>query len=132
LHRLKIKIYYEDTDAGGVVYYAHYLRFMERARTELLADKGIDVAEYHSKGYFFPVVHVDISYRRPAKLGDILEVRTDVIEIKNATLVVKQEVFRDDQLIVEATVKLACINTDGKPRRLPDEFAQLSAMKDSV
>jgi acyl-CoA thioester hydrolase len=122
---MKIKIYYEDTDAGGVVYYANYLRFMERARTELLADKGIDVAEYHTKGYFFPVVHVEIAYRSPAKLGDILEVRTKVIEIKNASLLVKQEIYRDKLLIVDATVKLACINTGGKPRRLPEEFKRL-------
>ena len=125
MHRLKIKIYYEDTDAGGVVYYANYLRFMERGRTELLSDKGIDVAEYHSKGYFFPVVHVDIHYRRPAKLGEIIEVATQVVEITNATITFKQEIFRDDAVLVEATVKLACINRDGKPQRIPSELASL-------
>ncbi|MFZ3136023.1 MAG: YbgC/FadM family acyl-CoA thioesterase [Thermodesulfovibrionales bacterium] len=118
-------MYYEDTDAGGVVYYANYLRFMERGRTELLSDKGIDVAEYHSKGYFFPVVHVDIHYRRPAKLGEIIEVATEVVEITNATITFKQEIFRDDAVLVEATVKLACINTEGKPQRIPSELASL-------
>jgi len=98
---------------------------MERGRTELLSDKGIDVAEYHSKGYFFPVVHVDIHYRRPAKLGEIIEVATEVVEITNATITFKQEIFRDDAVLVEATVKLACINTEGKPQRIPSELASL-------
>ena len=125
MHTIRIKIYYEDTDAGGVVYYANYLRFMERGRTELLSDKGIDVAEYHDKGYFFPVVHVDINYRRPAKLGEIIEVVTQVVEITNTTITFKQEIFRDDAVLVEATVKLACINRDGKPQRIPSELASL-------
>jgi len=125
MHTFRIKIYYEDTDAGGVVYYANYLRFMERGRTELLSDKGIDVAEYHSKGYFFPVVHVDIHYRRPAKLGEIIEVATEVVEITNITITFKQEIFRDDAVLVEATVKLACINRNGKPQRIPSELASL-------
>jgi acyl-CoA thioester hydrolase len=125
IHRLKLKIYYEDTDAGGVVYYANYLRFMERGRTELLLDKGIDVAEYHNKGYFFAVIHVDIHYRRPAMLGETIEVATEVIEITNATITFKQEIFRDDAALVHATVKLACINRDGKPQRVPSELAEL-------
>jgi acyl-CoA thioester hydrolase len=125
MHTFRIKIYYEDTDAGGVVYYANYLRFMERGRTELLSDKGIDVAEFHDKGYFFPVVHVDIHYRRPAKLGEIIEVATEVVEITNATITFKQEIFRGDAVLVEATVKLACINRDGKPQRIPSELASL-------
>jgi tol-pal system-associated acyl-CoA thioesterase len=122
---LKIKIYYEDTDAGGVVYYANYLRFMERARTEYLAAKGIDVAEYHNKGYFFPVIHVDIHYKRPARLGDVIEVTADLIEMTNVTVSFRQEVIRADTLLVDSTVKLACINADGKPRRLPPEFTSL-------
>jgi len=125
MHTFRIKIYYEDTDAGGVVYYANYLRFMERGRTELLSDKGIDVAEYHSKGYFFPVIHVDIHYRRPAKLGEIIEVATQLVEITNTTITFKQEILRDDAVLVEATVKLACINRDGKPQRIPPELASL-------
>lgn len=119
---MKVKVYYEDTDAGGVVYYANYLRFMERARTEFLSDKGVDVAEYHNKGYFFPVIHVEINYRRPAKLGDILDVGAELIEMTNVTVTFRQDIFRDNMLLVESTVKLACINSDGKPRRLPLEF----------
>jgi acyl-CoA thioester hydrolase len=98
---------------------------MERGRTELLSDKGIDVAGYHDKGHFFPVFHVDIHYRRPAKLGEIIEVVTEVVEITNATITFKQEIYRDDTVLVEATVKLACINRQGKPQRIPPELASL-------
>jgi acyl-CoA thioester hydrolase len=125
-HRLKIKIYYEDTDAGGVVYYANYLRYLERARTEFLLEKGINVAEYHNKGYLFAVVHVDINYKRPAKLGEIIEVTTEVVEMTNATITLKHEIFRVDTLLIEANVKVACITKDGKPQRLPDSFKSLN------
>jgi len=130
-YRLKIKIYYEDTDAGGVVYYANYLRYMERSRTEFLSENGIDVAEYHNKGYLFAVVHVDIHYRKPALLGEIIEAASEVIELTNATITFKQDIFRDNAVLVEATVKLACINTDGKPQRLPPEFTSLSPIRKS-
>jgi acyl-CoA thioester hydrolase len=102
---------------------------MERARTEFLAGKGIDVAEYHNKGYFFPVIHVDIHYKKPARLGDFIEVTADLIEMTYATVTFGQEVFRADTLLVESTVKLVCINTDGKPRRFPPEFASLFPAK---
>lgn len=127
IHRFRIKIYYEDTDAGGVVYYANYLRYMERARTEFLLEKGIDVAAYHNKGYLFAVVHVDISYRKPARLGEIIEVITEVMEMSQVTITLQQKVLRNDNLLVEASVKLACIDGQGKPRRLPEEFRSLSS-----
>jgi acyl-CoA thioester hydrolase len=122
VHRLKIKVYYEDTDAGGVVYYANYLRYMERARTELLLEKGLDVAAYHERGWLFAVVHVDISYKKPARLGELVEVNTEVMEITHVTITMRQSVLRGDDLLVEAIIKLACINKDGKPQRLPEEF----------
>lgn len=112
-----------------MVYYANYLRFLERARTEYLAEKGIDVAEYHNKGYFFPVIHVDIHYKRPARLGDVVEVTADLIEMTNVTVTFRQEVFRADTLLVDSTVRLACINAGGKPRRLPPEFTSLFPAK---
>lgn len=124
-HSIKIKIYYEDTDAGGVVYYANYLRYLERARTEFLLDRGISVAELHGQGVFFAVVHVDISYKRPALLGDIIEITTEVTELKNATITVKNQIFKDTSLLIEAYVTIACIDKDGKPRRLPESFKKL-------
>jgi acyl-CoA thioester hydrolase len=125
IHRLKVKIYYEDTDAGGVVYYANYLRYMERARTEFLLEKGINVAQLHNKGFLFAVVHVDINYKNPARLGEIIEVATEVTEVSHVTITLRQLVFREDKLLVEAAVKLACINGNGKPRRIPEEFRSL-------
>ena len=126
MHSLKIKIYYEDTDAGGVVYYANYLRYFERARTEFLLENGVNVAAYHEKGYIFAVVHVDIQYKRPARLGDTIEVATEVKELKNATISLKQRALKNDVLLVEAEVKLACVNKDGKPQRLPPGVKSLS------
>jgi acyl-CoA thioester hydrolase len=109
-----------------VVYYANYLRFLERARTEYLAGKDIDVAEYHNKGFFFPVIHVDIRYKKPARLGDVIEVTADLIEMTNATVTFRQEIFKADTLLVDSTVRLACITADGKPRRFPPEFTSLA------
>jgi acyl-CoA thioester hydrolase len=125
VHHHKVKIYYEDTDAGGVVYYANYLRYMERARTELLSERGIDVAEYHNSGYLFAVVNVDVQYKKPAVLGDIIDVTTEVTDVTNVTVTLSHRIFRENNFLVEATVRLACINKDGKPQRLPQEFSSL-------
>ncbi|MBM4140732.1 MAG: tol-pal system-associated acyl-CoA thioesterase [Nitrospira sp.] len=124
-HSITLRIYYEDTDAGGVVYYANYLRYFERARTEFLLERGIDIVEYQNQGYFFVVVHVDISYKRPAQLGDIIEVTTEVAEIKNATIIIKNQAFKNNTLLVDARITVACIDKDGKPRRLPERIKEL-------
>lgn len=131
VHRHKVKIYYEDTDAGGVVYYANYLRYMERARTEFLSESGIDVAGYHNKGYLFAVINVDVQYKKPAVLGDIIDVTTEVREVTNVTITLGHQVFRENNLLVEATVRLACITKDGKPRRLPEEFTSFLPIKEN-
>lgn len=125
VHRMKIKVYYDDTDAGGVVYYANYLRYLERARTEFLSDHGINVAEVHNLGYFFTVTHVDIHYKRPARLGDMVEVTTEMTELKNASLTLKNQILRDNILLVEAYVTIAYIDKTGKPRRMPDDFKKI-------
>lgn len=122
---LKIKVYYEDTDAGGVVYYANYLRFLERARTEFLAGNGISVAEYHRSGRIFTVTHVDIRYRQPALLGDIIEIATSISDMKNASLTFRQKVIKDGAPVAEAEVTLACVDKTGKPQRLPEEIKRL-------
>jgi acyl-CoA thioester hydrolase len=131
VHRHKVKIYYEDTDAGGVVYYANYLRYMERARTEFLSESGIDVAGYHNKGYLFAVINVDVQYKKPAVLGDIIDVTTEVREVTNVTITLRHQVFRENNLLVEATVRLACITKDGKPRRLPEEFTSFLPIREN-
>jgi acyl-CoA thioester hydrolase len=124
-----VKIYYEDTDAGGVVYYANYLGFMERARTELLSERGIDIAEYHNKGYLFAVVNVDIQYKKPAVLGDVIAITTEITHVTNVTISINHRIFRENTLLVEATVRLACINKDGNPQRLPEEIASLLTVR---
>jgi len=124
-HTINVKIYYEDTDAGGIVYHANYLRYLERARTEFLKEKGIDVAEYHRKGVFFAVVHVDIYFKSPAQLGDIITITTEVAELKNASINVKNQIFKEDKLLVEAFITFACLNSNYRPMRLPDAFLKL-------
>jgi acyl-CoA thioester hydrolase len=131
VHRHQVKIYYEDTDAGGVVYYANYLRYMERARTEFLSESGIDVAGYHNKGYLFAVINVDVQYKKPAVLGDIIDVTTEVREVTNVTITLRHKVFRENNLLVEATVRLACITKDGKPRRLPEAFTSFLPIREN-
>ncbi|MGE5237952.1 MAG: tol-pal system-associated acyl-CoA thioesterase [Chloroflexota bacterium] len=118
-HRVKIKVYYEDTDAGGVVYYGRYLGYLERARTELLAEHGVVVSDFHRKGIYFVVVRVEIDYRKPARLGEIVDVTTEVTETRNASMTLKQQVLREDTLLVDALVTFACVDEKGKPIRLP-------------
>lgn len=124
-NRMKIKVYYEDTDAGGVVYYGKYLGYLERARTELLAAHGVIVSEFHRNGIYFVVVRVEIDYKRPARLGDIVEITTEVVERRNASMTLKQQVFKDDALLVEALVTFACVDQRGKPIRLPANLREL-------
>jgi acyl-CoA thioester hydrolase len=126
-HSIKVKIYYEDTDAGGVVYYANYLRYMERARTEFLAEQGINISELHNQGLFFVVTHVDINYKRPARLGDTVDVTTEVTEMKKASMTILNRVCREGIVMVEALVTIACIDRDGRPKRLPDSFMAVKA-----
>lgn len=126
-HHLSVKIYYEDTDAGGVVYYGNFLRYLERARTELLLEHGISVAEWHNRGLFFVVTHVDIHYRKPARLGDTIDITTEVAEIKNASINLKNLVLKEGVVLVEAMVSFACIDRDGRPKRLPEELKRLGS-----
>ncbi len=126
-HSFTLKIYYEDTDAGGVVYYANYLRFMERARTEYLAELGVSVAQLHNDGMFLVVTHVDVTYRHPARLGDSLTVTTEVMETRTVKCTLRQRVLRGEELLVEALLTFACIDREGKPLRLPPVFSLRSA-----
>ncbi len=122
-HSYTVKVYYEDTDAGGVVYYANYLRYMERARTEYLAELGVSVPELHTRGMFLVVTHVDITYRSPGRLGETLEVTTEIEEAKAVKVTLRQRVLRQGTLLVDALLSFACIDREGKPQRLPAVFA---------
>lgn len=128
-HIYTSKIYYEDTDAGGVVYYGRYLGLLERARTEFLEDNGVNVAAFHAQGSFFVVTHVDIHYRRPARLGDMVTITSEVIETKQARMTIKNQVLRDGILLVDADVTIACVDQTGRPQRFPEAFKVLTALQ---
>lgn len=119
---INVKIYYEDTDAGGIVYHANYLKYLERGRTEFLAERGINVSELHKRGVLFVVSHIEISYKKPAYLGDILEVHTEIAELKKVTMLIKNQIKRGEDIICEAFVTIACLNEKLKPQRLPKEL----------
>jgi len=122
---LEKKIYYHDTDAGGVVYYASYLEHLEEGRTEYLRSKGIDVAEYARNGIIFPVVHLEIDYKTPARYGDSIKVFTRPEKLGNASLSFSQEIKRGETTILQAKTVWACVKQNGsgiKPTRIPEEI----------
>jgi acyl-CoA thioester hydrolase len=120
-HRIAIRIYYEDTDFSGVVYHASYLRFMERGRTELIRDLGIDQKELFDGGaaLAFAVRSMTIEWLRPAMMDDMLTVETIAVEMKGASMTVRQRVLRGEEALVTADVKVVCVG-GGKARRIPD------------
>ena len=125
-HRTSVKVYYGDTDAAGIVYYGTFLRYLEMARTEFLLEHGMNVAGLHYQGLFFPVTHVDIHYKKSVKLGETVDITTEIAEMKNASVVLKSLVLKDDIVLVEAYVTFACIGSEGRPRRLPEELRKLA------
>ena len=118
-HRLRFRIYYEDTDAGGVVYHANYLKFAERARTEMLHHLGDAYAQMIESGDRALAVHrCVIDYLAPARLGDIIEVTSQVTELGGARIRMQQMVSRDDTPLVKLSIVLACINSAGRVSRI--------------
>jgi tol-pal system-associated acyl-CoA thioesterase len=115
---------YEDTDAGGVVYYANYLRYMERGRNQYLGELGRSIREYQDAGILFIVVEVNVKYRSPAGLDHQLVVETWIQEGRRSSVTFGQRIKREgeDTVLVEGVVKVACIGTNLKPRRLPEEL----------
>ena len=120
----ELRIYYEDTDAGGVVYYANYLRYLERGRTEYLRERGLTVRELHERGYLIPVMRLEIDYLSPAVLDDLIRVDTTVLEISGATFTLGQRVVRvaDEKPLLDSKVTLACLGPGQIVRRLPREL----------
>jgi acyl-CoA thioester hydrolase len=120
-HRLAIRVYYEDTDFSGVVYHASYLRFMERGRTELIRDLGIDQRELFDGGLplAFAVRSMAIEFLKPALMDDQLTVETTPMDMKGASMTVSQRVLRREEALVTAEVKIVCIG-GGRARRIPD------------
>jgi acyl-CoA thioester hydrolase len=121
-----IRVYWEDTDAGGVVYYANYLRFMERARSEWLRARGFEQDVLRDEtGVVFVVRRVEIDYRSPARFNDALDVTVRLREAGRASLVVQQELMRGDLCLAEAVVTLACVDAANfKPVKMPSTLLQ--------
>lgn len=124
---MKVRVYYEDTDAAGVVYHSNYLGYMERARTEWLREHGISVAELAKNGSVFPVVRMQIDFKAPAQHDDLLEIRTVPLKAGGSSFTLQQQVLcsQTGKLLVDAVVVLACVSPGLKARRLPPELRQL-------
>lgn len=127
-HRYDIRVYYEDTDAGGIVYHARYLHFAERARTEALRALGIPHAEMaRLHGAFLVVQRITVEYHRPARLDDLVTIRTTIRRV-SAVLELDQDVMLGDDVAAALKVRLVCVGADGlRPRRLPEPW--LSALR---
>ena len=121
-----MRVYYQDTDAGGVVFHAQYLAFMERARTELLDEAGIDLARFvEQHGRLFMVHRIDVTYHLPGRLNDLLSVSAEVVKMGRASFVFHQRVERSSELLVEADVTIALVDRHRlKPARMPEELEQ--------
>ncbi len=120
-HRLCVRVYYEDTDFGGVVYYANYLKFIERGRTEALRALGVDQVALKAAGLVFVVRRVTADWLAPARFDDLLDVLTELTEIGGASVRMGQEVRRGGTTLFRAAVQIACMDEAGRPRRLPEE-----------
>ncbi len=125
-HRFPIRVYYEDTDLAGIVYYANYLKFIERGRTEFVRSVGIDQGRLRDEeGIVFAVRHVEADYLAPARFDDELEVVTSVVELGGARIEMRQEVQRDGQAIFTAKVTLVAMTMEGRAARLPANIRSL-------
>ena len=119
-HSFAIRVYYEDTDMAGIVYYANYLKYIERARSDWVRELGIDQNEMRERdGVVFAVRRIEADYHAPARFDDQLEVRTRPQAVTGARLVMEQQVLRGEELLFSAVVTIVCLNETGHPARLP-------------
>lgn len=127
MHQFPIRVYYEDTDLAGIVYYANYLKFIERGRSEWLRDLGIDQVALKREGMVFVVRRVEADYLAPAHFDDELSVESQLHEIGSARIAMRQSVIRAGKTLFSALVTLVCINDAGRPVRIPPALvAQLT------
>ncbi|MDE0968688.1 MAG: tol-pal system-associated acyl-CoA thioesterase [Octadecabacter sp.] len=125
IHQFPLRVYYEDTDLGGIVYYANYLKFIERGRSEWVREIGVDqVALKLNDGVVFAVRHIEADYYSPARYDDELVVTTAVESVSGARWILRQTVERDGDLLFKALVTIVAINDLGVPTRLPAVFRQ--------
>ena len=125
VHRFALRVYFEDTDAAGVVYYANYLKFMERARSDMLRALGIEQRKELEAGEgVYAVTEAAIKYRSPARLDDDLLLLTEVRTLRAASCVIHQRVMRASELLTEALVTVAFLSSDGRPKRQPRAWVE--------
>lgn len=134
-HRFALTVYFEDTDAAGIVYYANYLKFMERARSDMIRAAGVDQnAELKATGCAYAVAEVAIKYRKPAYLGDDLIVVSTVEAVRAVSVTIQQRVMRGAELLTDAMVTAAFLTSDQRPQRQPrdwiDRFKTIAAKGD--
>ena len=125
-HRLTQRVYYEDTDFSGLVYHARYLQFLERGRTDYLRCLGVEQSALigiDEEGLVFVVHRMEIDFKAPARMDDVLEIRTATTKAGGAKMVLDQEIRRDGDLLIVARMVIAVVNRNGRPRRLPEGLA---------
>lgn len=128
-----VRIYYEDTDSGGVVYYANYFKFAERARTELLRSHEINQESLrHTLGYSFVVRRCQVEYILPARLDDELIVFTQITSISAVSMDFYQEIKREAALIAQLTTQIVCLGVNGRPQRIPTQIRQIFAARPNL
>lgn len=124
-HIWPVRIYYEDTDAGGVVFYANYLKYAERARTELLREKGFESSRMlEDHGLFIVVRHVEADYRKPAVLDDGIHIHTSLAGMRNTSFQLRQDALREGTLLCGMLVRMVCVNRTMTPVRIPPVLKQ--------
>jgi len=121
-HRYPVQVHYEDTDMGGIVYHANFLKFIERARSAWVRDLGVDQNAMRAAGTVFVVRRVEADFLAPARLDETLAVETRTLRATGARLEMMQTVFRGDDLLFRAAVTVACLSASGRPARLPAEL----------
>lgn len=122
VYKVQIRVYYEDTDAGGIVYHSNYLNFCERARSEAFFAKAL--LPFSDDGHFV-AKHLEANYKASAKLGDLLEVKNSIIEFRSASFTLLQEIFRDESKLFEMKITLVYTSLDSKVKKIPQELKEL-------
>ncbi len=126
-----LKIYYEDTDSGGVVYYANYLKFIERARTEIIRELGFTLTSLLTDyDRLFLVKKIECDYIQSCKLEDTLVVKSSILSLKNASFELEQNIYKQNNIIFKSRILMVCVNSQGSPSKIPNDLQILMKNKD--
>ena len=125
-HKTAYRVYYEDTDLAGIVYYANYFKFVERARSDWVRELGINQAKLkRDAGLVFAVARVEADYKSPARFDDVIEVRTELHKLSGARIILQQNVWREDVLLFDSVITLVCLGDGGRPAKIPADIRRL-------